>query len=384
VNLYHIRPVLDEITLPLLNRFKYLSLSLRPNDPISAEVVDVMPSGRAILRIKGSDVEVRTQIPLKKDMQLKIQVLPPKGGEKDIRVQILSAVKADKKEKITLNKQSALSDLLIMALQNKNRTKSFVIKNFKTVQNIVFEDIENLFSQLKAQNDPAEKEAVLSRIKELTKPFFLEPSKEDFSIRIKDLFENGGFALSSKMKKISKRSEELALELHPDKRRGLKLLKELLQDSSKAEGGIKQSLEQLKLEIDEVKKDHGFLQRFENIIDYSKLLSYLSNGLFVPFFWEFGEANMVIKPLKRGFLCKIHLGFEDIGDVEVDAFAVDEDLLVDFYASPIFLEALKEGMDEIREEIPFKNIFFRFYEGKKEPLDFVKEMFQESLVDVKI
>jgi hypothetical protein len=387
MSLYYLRPVLDEIDLPIFNRFKYLSLPLRPNERFSAEVVDLLPSGKAILRIKGSDVEIKTQIPLKKDMQLELQVMPLKNGEKDIKLRIVSAMIPQQKEiPNILDKIPTTSTLLQLATGDKEYTKTVVIKNFQSVEQKFLSQANQILDQLSKVTTPSQREAVLSRAKELLEPFFLEPSNKDFILQLKNLVENSGLGFSSKLYAIAKRSEELVAKLHSDKSQGFELLKEFLKDVSKAPLELRESLNELNKEIQEIKKEALFIQKQESIIDYARLMSFLSQGVFVPFFWEFGDGNMVIKSLgKKGYLCKIYLDFEDIGGVEVDIFAHQKDLLVDFYSGHnLFLELVKEGLEGIKKELPFEYIFFRFHKQKKQKREFVEDAFKNSLVDVKI
>jgi len=46
------------------------SISLKAGENVNAEVVDVLPSGAAVLRIKNSYITVNTEIPLSKDKNL--------------------------------------------------------------------------------------------------------------------------------------------------------------------------------------------------------------------------------------------------------------------------------------------------------------------------
>jgi len=69
------------------------SISLKAGENVNAEVVDVLPSGAAVLRIKNSYITVNTEIPLSKDNQLLLKVLPPKDDK--LQFQLISV--SDKK-----------------------------------------------------------------------------------------------------------------------------------------------------------------------------------------------------------------------------------------------------------------------------------------------
>jgi uncharacterized protein YecA (UPF0149 family) len=66
------------------------SISLKAGENVSAEVVDVLPSGAAVLRIKNGYITVNTEIPLSKDNQLLLKVLPPKDDKLQFQLILVS------------------------------------------------------------------------------------------------------------------------------------------------------------------------------------------------------------------------------------------------------------------------------------------------------
>jgi hypothetical protein len=66
------------------------SISLKAGENVSAEVVDVLPSGAAVLRIKNGYITVNTEILLSKDNQLLLKVLPPKDDKLQFQLILVS------------------------------------------------------------------------------------------------------------------------------------------------------------------------------------------------------------------------------------------------------------------------------------------------------
>lgn len=81
------------------------SISFKAGENVKAEVVDVLPSGAAVLRVKNGYITVNTEIPLTKDNQLLLKVLEPK----DNRLQ-LQLISIENKENINV-KNNILNEL---------------------------------------------------------------------------------------------------------------------------------------------------------------------------------------------------------------------------------------------------------------------------------
>ncbi|BCD60070.1 MULTISPECIES: hypothetical protein [unclassified Nitratiruptor] len=122
----HLPPLNVENVLKEQTFFKLpqVSLNLKVNGTVRAEVVDVLPSGSVLVRINGQELEMRTEIPLQKDTTLLLKVLGMPGSEKAIKLQLLEIL-SPKKEKVEKKLQSLdltkdLQLALRIALGNKD------------------------------------------------------------------------------------------------------------------------------------------------------------------------------------------------------------------------------------------------------------------------
>ncbi len=104
------------------------SLSFKTSENVKAEVVDVLPSGAAVLRVKNGYITVNTEIPLTKDYQLLLKVLEPRDNK--LQFQLISI---ENKENVNL-KNSILTEISpIVLLENLDSLpesiKSEITKN---------------------------------------------------------------------------------------------------------------------------------------------------------------------------------------------------------------------------------------------------------------
>jgi hypothetical protein len=104
------------------------SISLKADENVSAEVIDVLPSGAAVLRIKNSYITVNTEIPLSKDNQLLLKVLPPKDDK--LQFQLISV--SDKKP---VNEVFLKEIPIELALKNLDNLPESIKSQF--IQNLI-------------------------------------------------------------------------------------------------------------------------------------------------------------------------------------------------------------------------------------------------------
>ena len=78
-------------------------VELKAGENVKAQVVDVLPSGGVVLKIKGILVEVQSEIPLQKDTQLLLQILPtPEKGV--VKLRLLSLLPLKEQTKLNFTK----------------------------------------------------------------------------------------------------------------------------------------------------------------------------------------------------------------------------------------------------------------------------------------
>ncbi|NPA51659.1 MAG: flagellar hook-length control protein FliK [Aquificae bacterium] len=94
---------------PLINPYEYIqitkpkgySISLKVGEIVKAEVVDILPSGGVVIRMKGAYITVRTEIPLQKDSSLLLQILQLPEDNR-LKISLLSVL--NQKGQININK----------------------------------------------------------------------------------------------------------------------------------------------------------------------------------------------------------------------------------------------------------------------------------------
>ncbi|RMD47769.1 MAG: hypothetical protein D6834_00140, partial [Aquificota bacterium] len=111
------------------------SLTLKSGENIKAQVVDILPSGGIVLRMKGQLVEVQSEIPLQKGSQLLLKILPS-TDKNNIKFQLISIIA----------KKSSLIELstnLINNLKFKPFFSNISFNNSKITNSIIQNFISN-------------------------------------------------------------------------------------------------------------------------------------------------------------------------------------------------------------------------------------------------
>ncbi|RMA97204.1 hypothetical protein [Hydrogenothermus marinus] len=172
------------------------SLTLKAGENIKAQVVDILPSGGVVIRLKGQLVEVKSEIPLQKDTQLLLKILPS-SDQNNVKlrlISILSKNEANIIKTILQNFQLKPSNLDFKSVQILNLINEQLVLNLnpskleQAIKNsgVFFEskirknlDYKNdlKFKLLKLLSDeninPAEKEKVKQLIKDIQQYQFL-------------------------------------------------------------------------------------------------------------------------------------------------------------------------------------------------------------------
>ncbi|MEJ5172804.1 MAG: hypothetical protein WHT47_03745 [Hydrogenothermaceae bacterium] len=133
------------------------SISLSTGETVKADVVDILPSGGVVLRIKDSYVTVKTEVPLTKENQLLLKVLELKNDF--VRLQIVD-IKA-KQTQISENIKQILQtnpELLILSFDKLPPQTQKEVINFlqNQLKNSILENFPKLETAINPQNLTAE------------------------------------------------------------------------------------------------------------------------------------------------------------------------------------------------------------------------------------
>jgi hypothetical protein len=111
------------------------SLTIKPGENIKAQVVDILPDGGVLLRVKGQLLEVQSEIPLEKGTQLNLKILEL-SDKNIIKFQILSKLVSANIENInTLIDKLTLKKSGNILLNLNPEFKSILIENIFSFSN---------------------------------------------------------------------------------------------------------------------------------------------------------------------------------------------------------------------------------------------------------
>ena len=91
----HFKPSNEEYEYITLLKPSGKSINLKAGELIKAEVVDIMPSGTVVVRLKDFHVPIKTEIPLKEDTSLLLKVLQG-DVDKKIKLQLIEILPKEK------------------------------------------------------------------------------------------------------------------------------------------------------------------------------------------------------------------------------------------------------------------------------------------------
>jgi len=366
----HFKPYTEPYEFLLINKPLGKSISFKTGETIKAEVIDILPNGGIIARIKDSHVAIKTEIPLQKDTTLLLRVMDSASTDKKLKLQLINIFKRNVK---ILNLEESLknidikqnSDILIKLVEESQNNKEAVfrflmdkglideLKNInKNVQNVITE--LNNMKNIDAQS--------LDRLKSI----FVDISKLT-SKNLEEMIRNSGLLYESKVKKLNTH----------------KNYKEIEDD-------LKNILLNIQDKIDE-KKVKEDIQNILNQIESFQLLSKTIGGLytFLPLIWDsLKSGHFAVKKSdeKKQYLCKITLDFDQIGLIDSTLFLYKKDLKIDFkIENDLFKRAIQKNIDFLISELKkddFSNIFVSFSNNDSKDL---KELLSfKSLIDIKV
>ncbi|MDQ7056652.1 MAG: hypothetical protein Q9M89_09465 [Persephonella sp.] len=109
---------------PLISNYEFFqivkplgkSIHLKSGENVKAEVIDILPTGGVVLRMKGGLLTVETDIPLQKDTTLLLKILST-SPEHRLKIQLIGIL--DKNNTVQLlNLQQLKIEELISALKS--------------------------------------------------------------------------------------------------------------------------------------------------------------------------------------------------------------------------------------------------------------------------
>lgn len=347
----HFKPYNEPFEFIFLNKPLGKSISLKPGETLKVEVVDVLPNGSIIARIKDQHVAIKTEIPLQKDTTLLLRVMDSANVDKKLKLHLIEQFKS--KESINLIDLLQKFDLSnidnLFKISNTNQNKEIILKFL--IENGLFEelksitkDIKNLFSKLNSSDN-----------------FFKSIKDLDYE-SFKEIIKNSGIFYENRLKR---------------------------QDFESIKKDLKYTLFDLSQKIE----DKNIKHEIKNILDKIEsfqLFTHLTNSFytFLPLIWDsLNGGDIAIKKAKdkEQYLCKISLDFEDLGVVEASIFLHQKDLKIDFFIEDQKLkDEIKSGILDLKsslQEDGFKNIFISFLSQKYELKKFSSF---KSIVDIKV
>ncbi|MCW4573684.1 hypothetical protein [Venenivibrio stagnispumantis] len=332
------KPVMQNIEFVNIVKPLGSSISLKSGETLKADIIDILPSGAVVVRLKDSFLTLKTEIPLSKDYQLLLKVLDTGNTDNKIKLQILDIIpkKSGIENLIDLLKNLKLIDekenisnlpKLIENLLNSNDLSNQIkilileeaIKNFeiKNIPSSLIQDIllsENIKNELLKQIESSIKESFKQKI-------------ENIPENVKNLFID--------IKKLDENNIKVAIQ-----NSGIFFEKKL------SEGEVSQDLKYMLY----LSENNELLQDIKNM----QLYSYMTNSifLFLPIAWNylnyafFQMKKQKIDLEKESYLARLDLDLKDYGKLSVLIALFDKkDLYITFAIQNKNLE------DKIRNNI---------------------------------
>ncbi len=337
---------------PLANEFEFFtivkpqgkSISFHSGETVKAEVIDVLPTGGVVIRLKGGYITIRTEIPLQKDTQLLLKVLEmPVDGR--LKLQLLGTIEQGKPQVKLENLISQLSQKGTIDLKKFDDILKLFISNFDSIENSQKASIQFIFLTLlgmKEQNIQIRLNNLINSVKKdsavakLFQSLFIGSSNITAE-QIKQSVLNSGVLFETKLKqnKKFKISEDLKGNL-------LKILHTFEKE------GNKENAEKVKELIKE--------------IEIYQLLSKTTNSIFtfLPLFWDdLKDSNIAFKKGKKEnqFFCKMFLDFKEKGKLITLIMMFNKEFYISFKIEDRELEEkIKDKVEELKNSFQKMNL----------------------------
>ncbi|WP_457622147.1 flagellar hook-length control protein FliK [Persephonella sp.] len=321
------------------------SITIKPGETVRAEVIDILPSGGVVLRMKGGHLTVNTEIPLQKDTSLLLKILNTPEMDHRLKFQIVAVL--GKEGSISLNPRADLSLSQLVSLLSSGKLKDSFINSLMEMLPQKFNTLDNsqknILVSILLNSINSSGRWFFQKAQEMFKENFV-PIRDLTPDRLRNAILNTGVFFESKLKKGS-------VSIDDDLK--FKALKSI--------GSGDESLREL-----------------VRVIDHFQVISRLTDGVFtfLPILWndlERGDIYVQEKSRngKKGFLCTIDLNFSDLGDLQISIFLYEKDLMITFFVqNDSFRELINNEIKELKDRLSvyFDNVFLKFKTKKEENL----------------
>ncbi len=339
---------------PLISNYEYFqivkplgkSIHLKAGETVKAEVIDILPTGGVVLRMKGGMLTVETDIPLQKDTSLLLKILNSPSTDHKLKIQILGVLGRDNSLQFLNIQQEKIKDIISLVFSSSTLRETI---------------LETLFSVFKGGDITQKERSLISQLLSgilKNESIMLPSTLKNFFPHIKDLTPeklkealiNSGIFFENKIKKRKFR------ELNSDLKKILLLKKDISSEEKK------------------------LLREIESY----QVLSKLTGGIFsyIPVFWEdLKKGDIFMKKGSRGknvYFCRIDLDFKSLGKVFTGVFLFGKDLYLNFYVENENLKKLiNEETENLRRELieDFNTVSIKFLKDIPEERKFIDEDF---------
>ncbi len=339
---------------PLISNYEYFqivkplgkSIHLKAGETVKAEVIDILPTGGVVLRMKGGMLTVETEIPLQKDTSLLLKILNSPSTDHKLKIQILGVLGRDNSLQFLNIQQEKIKDIIS------------VISSSQTLKETI---LETMFSVFKGGDITQKERSLIAQL-------------------LSGILKNESITLPSIFKNIFPHINDLTPE---------KLKEALINSGIFFENKIKKrKFRELNSDLKEIllsKKDISYEEkRVLRDIESYQMLSKLTGGIFsyIPVFWEdLKRGDIFMKKGSRGkniYFCRIDLDFKNLGKVFTGVFLFGKDLYLNFYIENEKLKNLiNNEMEELKKElfIDFNTVSIKFLKDIPEEKKFIDEDF---------
>ena len=339
---------------PLISNYEYFqivkplgkSIHLKAGETVKAEVIDILPTGGVVLRMKGGMLTVETEIPLQKDTSLLLKILNSPSTDHKLKIQILGVLGRDNSLQFLNIQQEKIKDIIS------------VISSSQTLKETI---LETMFSVFKGGDITQKERSLIAQL-------------------LSGILKNESITLPSIFKNIFPHINDLTPE---------KLKEALINSGIFFENKIKKrKFRELNSDLKEIllsKKDISYEEkRVLRDIESYQMLSKLTGGIFsyIPVFWEdLKRGDIFMKKGNRGknvYFCRIDLDFKNLGKVFTGVFLFGKDLYLNFYIENEKLKNLiNNEMEELKKElfIDFNTVSIKFLKDIPEEKKFIDEDF---------
>jgi flagellar hook-length control protein FliK len=359
------------------------SIPLILGEIVEAEIIDILPAGSITLKIKGSFITAKTEIPMHKDSTAFFKVLSTDKSGRELRLQFMGYLDKSVNEQFTDYKGDVLSKLL-QDLSAAILKEGRITKNFSAIieqlLKVLPSDIYSLPKEMRIQLQNLLQtslkqtgESIQTRLDNLFKSLpgnyfeknFINQIVENFkkdlmvnierlsNISLKNALDNTGVALEAKLKSLVELLQQMdqsssqpdVLPVKKDLKAGLLQLRHYLLEEGK---------ESLIKIVDGLLKD----------IETFQLLSKTTDSFytFLPVNWTELKDGEIAFRKGRGdagssYSCKIDLDLKSPGKLTIMVFMLNKEFFVSFRVEKDgFRAVLNSHMDELKERFSEKGL----------------------------